>query len=219
VRREATVAALVLAASATALLGGGARASSAPHAQPPGVYEAAVSGRIGENILRERVWFSVPAVRFRDWSTLDYLGPVSRTLSVFDGHRARMVARFRDGHTEIEDIHGAPGFAQRGASGPAVVILDAYLTGDRLPRQTRLDVTRTHAGVLLVAQAVGASYRLVVTRHPSAPSPGFFRLPAGQPALVETQPRLDAAAASGRTPPYWQRVSIDGRDESMLRRL
>ena len=80
-RREATVAALVLAASATALLAGGARASSAAHAQPPGVYEAAVSGRIGENILREQVWFSVPDLRFRDWSALDYLGPVSRTLT------------------------------------------------------------------------------------------------------------------------------------------
>jgi hypothetical protein len=213
------MAALVLAASATALLAGGGRASSAPHAQPPGVYKAVVSGRIGENILREQVWFSVPDVRFRDWSTLDYLGPVSRTLTVFDGHRARMVARFRDGHTEIEDIHGSPGFAQRGASGPAVVILDAYLSGGRLPAQTTLDVSHTHGGLLLVAQAVGASYRLVVSRYATAPSPGLFRLPAGRSALVETEPHLGAASAPTRTPPYWQAVSIDGRDESTLRRL
>jgi hypothetical protein len=213
------VAALVLAASATALLAGGARASSVAHAQPPGVYEAAVSGQIGENILREQVWFSVPDVQFRDWSTLDYLGPVSRTLTVFDGHRARVVARFRDGHTEIEDIHGSPGFAQRGASGPAVVILDAYLTGGPLPAQTSLDVSRVRGGVLLVAQAMGASYRLVVTRHASAPSPGLFRLPAGRSSLVETEPHLGAASASSRTPPYWQAVSIDGRDESALHGL
>jgi hypothetical protein len=219
VRREATVAAVVLTASATALLAGGARASSAPHAQPPGVYEAVVSGRIGENILRERVWFSVPDVRFHDWSSLEYLDPVSSTLSVFDGHRARMVARFRDGHTEIEDIHGSPGFAQRGAGGPAVVVLDAYLTGGRLPNQTTVDVSHTGSGVLLVAQATGATYRLVVTRHPTAPSPGFFRLPAGRPSLVETQPRLDAASTTPRTGPYWQAISIDGRDESMLRGL
>ena len=212
------MAALVLAASATALLAGGARASSAPHAQPPGVYEAVVSGRIGENILREQVWFSVPGVRFRDWSTLDYLGPVSRTLTVFDGHRARMVARFRDGHTEIEDIHGSPGFAQRGASGPAVVILDAYLTGGRLPTQTTLDVSRTRSGVVLVAQAIGASYRLVVTRHATAP-PGLFQLPAGRSALVETEPHLGAASALAGTPPFWPAVSIDGRDESMLQRM
>jgi hypothetical protein len=219
VRREATVATLVLAASATALLAGGGRASSAPRAQPPGVYEAVVSGRIGENILHEQVWFSVPVVRFRDISTPDYLGPVSRTLTVFDGHRARLVARFRDGHTEIEDIHGSPGFARRGASGPAVVILAAYLTGGGMPAQTTVDVSRTHTGVLLLAQAMGASYRLVVTRRTGNLPAGLFGLPAGRPALVETQPRLDLSATSKSTARFWQAVSIDGRDESMLRRL
>ncbi|MGN6377411.1 MAG: hypothetical protein ACTHNU_00515 [Gaiellales bacterium] len=193
-RREATVAATLLIACLAVLVSGLGGAPAAGSAQPPGLYRAVVTGRVGENLLREQVVFAAPDGRFRDSLTLRDIGaPLVRMLTVFDGHRARLVAHFRDVPTEIEDIHGAPAFVSHGASGPAVVILAAFLTGSRLGAHTTLDVSRVGGQVVLRATAPSGSYRLVVTREAATAPAELFGLPPGAPSRVETEPHLGAA--------------------------